>query len=213
MQSPAYMAMMGSAPAGGVPEIPKPQQGTAYPKKGGIGQNGFGIHPDTTPDQIVDYLLPKFQDVESKGDPTNYIGKSKNIPYGNRTKNTATGLYGYTHDTWGNYKGYPRAMDAPPEIQTEKMKADLALSLAKHGNDPFKVVANHYYPAYASNHMKWEAPIPHNSKDTPPMTVHQYVNKIFNAGSTPAGAKFAKYWQGVNPSGQSNNNQASLQLP
>ncbi len=39
---------------------------------------------------------------------------------------TASGGLGFLDSTWNNYKGYPRAMDAPWEIQLERGAADLA---------------------------------------------------------------------------------------
>lgn len=208
----SMMALMGGPPMGGVPEVQtksqQPQPG--YPAGDRMhtpyGQNGFGLHPDTTPNDMVDYLMPKVKSVESSGDPTNYIGKSKNLPYDPK-RGSASGLFGYQPDTWGNYKGYPRAMDAPPEIQEEKFRKDMSAALLKFGGDPFKAVANHYYPAHAHDPTKWDTTIPGAG------TVNGYLGKVFNAGPDKAGDRHARYIQGANANRQSTNNQTSVQLP
>lgn len=195
--APPAASPVASVPPSGAFQGPSSLPPNLQPRA--IGQNGFGIHPDVTVDELVDHLLPKFRDVESSGDY-----KAKN-PAPNAT---ASGAYGYTNDRWGNYKGYPRAMDAPPEIQDEKMRQDLLNSLQRFGNDPYKAVANHYYPAHARDPTKWDTPIPGKyGKPTNAMTVNQYVQKIFPS------ERVARYLQGVNPSRSSGNNQASLQLP
>lgn len=208
-----------NAPRGLPPPISQQVPQQAYPTQKGIGPNGFGIHPDTTPNDIVDYLLPKFKAVESGGDPKNYPGKKDRLPY-NHGDSSASGLYQYTEGTWNNYKGYPRAMDAPPEIQEEKMRADLALSLAKHGNDPYKAIANHYQPGLAHNPAVWNDNIKNADgsdlvykSGRKPQTVSEYVHSILQAGDNPAGERFNKYIQGANPHRTGGNNQASVQLP
>jgi hypothetical protein len=204
IQNMMSMASMGQPPAGSQPQISPSQQ--AYPKQSGIGPNGFGIHPDTTQDELVDYLLPKFQQVESSGDPTNYPGKTKHLPYGHG-ESKASGLYQYTPETWANYRGYARAMDAPPEIQTEKMRQDLKAALAKFGNDPYKTIANHLQPSIAHDPTRWSKPLTHSDgtplkykTGTTPPTVSEYVHKILQAGNDKAGGRFHKYLQGINPS-------------
>jgi hypothetical protein len=200
-----YLSMAASGMGAAGAEAPMPQQA---PKQGGIGPNGFGIHPDTTQDELVDYLLPKFQQVESSGDPTNYPGKTRHLPYGSG-ESKASGLYQYTPETWANYKGYARAMDAPPEIQTEKMKQDIKAALTKYGNDPYKTIANHLQPSVAHDPTRWDKPLTH-SNGTPlkyktgtiPPTVSQYVHSILQAGTDKAGSRFHKYLQGINPSRQ-----------
>lgn len=197
------MAMLGQAPVGAAPEIPAPQP--AYPKQGGIGPNGFGLHPDVTQDEIIDYLMPKFESVESSGDPKNYVGKNKHLPY-KAGDSSATGLYQYTESTWNNYKGYPRAMDAPIEIQKEKMRSDLKAALARYGNDPYKAIAHHYQPSLAHDPTQWDNPIVDRhgkvlmyKSGRRPQTVTEYAHAILQAGNDPAGERFEKYLKGVNP--------------
>ncbi len=143
-----------------------------------VGNNGFGVHPEVTHDQIADYLLPKFKQVESSNDYTNYIGKKDKQPFS--MTHTASGGYGYTNGTWNNYAGYPRAMDAPPEVQDRRMKEDLSAALHRFQGDPFKVVANHYYPRWAGDPTKWDQ-VPTNKYGQPipgAQTIRQYIESV-----------------------------------
>jgi hypothetical protein len=173
------------------------------------GPNGFGVHPELTRSEMVDYLLGKVKSVESSGDPTNYIGKADHLPYDPNPKGrgTASGYFGYTHGTWGNYKGYPRAMDAPPEIQEEKFRKDMGDSLVRFGGDPFKSTANHFFPGKAHDPSAWDDEIPNSG------TVNGYLSKVFNAGSDKAGGQHARYIQGANPNRSSNYDKSTAQLP
>lgn len=45
-----------------------------------------------------------------------------------------SGAYQYKNSTWGNYKGYARAMDAPPTIQDEKARIDAQALYDRFGN-------------------------------------------------------------------------------
>lgn len=162
-----------------------------------VGQNGFGIHPDVTHDDIVDYLLPRFRSVESSD---NYKAQHPD------PKMTASGAYGYTDPTWNNFKGFPRALHAPPEIQDERMKQDLTASLARFGGDVFKATANHYYPAYSRDPSKWEDPlVDRYGKPIPKaQTVREYLEKVLPA------ERVARYLQGSDTNGQGSNNRAAL---
>lgn len=50
------------------------------------------------------------------------IGKyeSGNNPTAQNPVSSASGYYQFTNGTWGNYKGYARAKDAPLSVQTER---------------------------------------------------------------------------------------------
>ena len=154
-----------------------------------LGQNGFGVHPNVSHDDIVNYLLPKFKNVESGKPEGNYTAKNPN--------GSASGAYGYIDSTWNHHRGYPRAMDAPPEVQDERMKQDLTQSLSRFGGDPFKVVANHYYPKYASDPTKWSQPIVNSyGKPIPNApTVKDYLAKVLPAD------RVDQYMKGVNTDG------------
>lgn len=139
----------------------------------GIGPNSFGLDPKVTLHHIMDYLLPRVRDLESKGDyksdrSTKYPGQ------------TASGAYQYTDSTWGGYKGYKRAVDAPPEIQDEKARNDFMQRLSEYGNDPFKAAAGHYFPRYAHDPKLWNEPLKDKHGNVIPdsMPVQQYLSKV-----------------------------------
>jgi hypothetical protein len=175
MGSPASLGPPAAPVAAAPPMSPSPMGAPAPPS---VGQNGFGVHPDATHDHLADYLLPKFRDVESSGDYGNYIGKAHSKPQSPGM--TASGAYGYTNSTWNNHGGYARAMDAPPEVQDARMRQDLTKSLARFGGDPFKTVANHYYPKYASDPTKWDdPPVDKYGKPIPgASSVRDYMSKV-----------------------------------
>lgn len=150
-------------------------QPQATPLPSGIGQNGFGVHPEVGHNDIVDYLLPKFRSVESSG---NYQAQHKDYP-----KVTASGAYGYTDGTWNHFQGYPRAKDAPPEVQDARMRQDLLAQLQRFQGDPFKVVAHHYYPKFAHDPTQWNTPLVDNygKPIQNAQTVQQYLEGILPA--------------------------------
>lgn len=145
--------------------------GTKFPNS--LGENGFGVHPGMDIHSIADYLLPKVRSVESSG---NYgADRSKTHP-----GQTASGAYQYIDGTWNGYGGYKRAVEAPANVQDERMKSDLLTHLTAFNGDPFKTVAAHFLPAAAGNPEKWNEPtkdgkgriIPHAP------TVAQYVSSV-----------------------------------
>lgn len=175
MGSPASLGPPAAPVMAQAPMNPSPMGAPAAPS---VGQNGFGLHPDVSHEDLANYLLPKFKDVESSGDYKNYIGKSGGKPQD--PGKTASGAYGYTNGTWNNHGGYARAMDAPPEVQDARMKQDISSSLARFGGDPFKAVANHYYPKYASDPTKWDQP-PSDKYGKPipgASSVRDYIGKV-----------------------------------
>jgi hypothetical protein len=180
-----YLGMMGGggpspmAAHAAMPSMYMPPPAPVAPQPRQVGNNGFGIRQDVTHDDLVNYLMPKFRGVESSG---NYKASRKD-------GGTASGAYGYIDSTWNNYKGFPTAKDAPPEIQDERMKQDLSNSLARFGGDPFKVVASHYYPALASNPAAWDQPIK-NHPDA--MTVKDYVSRVLPPNRVAAYLAHAK---------------------
>ncbi len=146
----------------------------------GIGQNGFGIHPEVAHSDIVDYLLPKFKSAESTN---NYQAQHPEYP-----KYTASGAYGYTDGTWNHFQGFPRAKDAPPVVQDARMKQDLVAQLQRFQGDPFKTVANHYYPKFAHDPAQWDTPLTDrygkpivDKHGKPAQTVKEYLQGILPA--------------------------------
>jgi hypothetical protein len=158
-----------------------PQQGAASPMgvdatpmpTTPMGQNGFGVHSDVSVHDLANYLLPKFRNVESSG---NYAADRAQTHPGQ----TASGAYQYLDSTWNNYKGYKRAVQAPKEIQDERMFNDLVQNLHQFKGDPFKTVANHYFPYYANDPTKWTQPLvdPNGKELQGAQTVKDYISSV-----------------------------------
>jgi len=172
--APAPMA--NTVPVGG-PAPPNPAtaagSGMQAGMDGGIGHNTFGLDPRVNIHHIMDYLLPKVRDLESKGDYK--ADRSAKYP-----GQTASGAYQYTDSTWGGYGGFPRAVDAPPEIQDKKAREDFMSRLSEYGNDPFKAAAGHYFPKYAHDPKLWDQPLKNSKGEVIPnsMPVKDYLNKV-----------------------------------
>ena len=62
----------------------------------------------------IDAFMRALRDVESSG---NYGAVGVPTPWGR-----ATGAYQFLDSTWGNYAGYARAKDAPPEVQDQRAR-------------------------------------------------------------------------------------------
>lgn len=62
----------------------------------------------------IDAFMRALRDVESSGD---YGAIGVPTPWGR-----ATGAYQFLDSTWGNYAGYSRAADAPPEVQDQRAR-------------------------------------------------------------------------------------------
>lgn len=82
-----------------------------------ISVPGSGRTPSTFGNTDLDRFMAALRDVESSG---NYQAIGVPTPWG-----TAKGAYQYLDSTWDNYKGYPNAAAAPPEIQDEKARLDM----------------------------------------------------------------------------------------
>lgn len=100
--------------------------------------------------------------VESHG---NYKAKSK--------WSSASGAYQFIDSTWNNYEGYDRAVYAPARIQDKKMYYTLRWRFWMMGGDWEKVIAGHFYPAWAKDKSKW-----HRSPGGGNPTIWEYVNKV-----------------------------------
>lgn len=81
-------------------------------------------------------FMAAIKQVESGG---NYKIKGPQTKYGQ-----ATGAYQWLDSTWGKYKGFARAADAPPEVQEERALRDFQGLVQKYGGDMRKV-AMHWH--------------------------------------------------------------------
>jgi len=90
-------------------------------------------------------------------------------------KSTASGRYQYINATWNKYGGFASAREAPPEVQDEKMIKDLQARATKYGNDLERVIAAHYYPAWADKPEMWnKAP-----REGQP-TIREYIQRVMS---------------------------------
>jgi hypothetical protein len=103
--------------------------------------------------------------------------------------NTASGAYQYTDGTWNGYGGYAKAMYAPPEVQDRRFAEDLTRRFEKYGGDPFKIIAEHYLPAYAGRPETWTQPVRLKSGTVRP--VASYIRQVIKG--TPLEAEFDAY--------------------
>jgi muramidase (phage lysozyme) len=100
--------------------------------------------------------------IESHG---NYKAKSK--------WSSASGAYQFIDSTWDNYEGYARAVHAPAKIQDKKMYYTLRWRFWIMGGDWEKVIAGHFYPAWAKDKSKWN-----RSPGCGNPTIREYVDKV-----------------------------------
>jgi hypothetical protein len=90
----------------------------------------------TLPRGDVAKLMTAIRSAESGGDYTAHASGS-----------SASGAYQITDGTWGRYKGFAHAADAPRNIQDERAAQLVRQKLASYGGDVRKVVQSWYYPA------------------------------------------------------------------
>lgn len=101
--------------------------------------------------------------------------KETGTDYKSRSQwSSASGAYQYIDSTWNNYEGYARAYLAPKEIQDRRMISELVTNYKRYGRWD-KVIAHHFYPAYADDFSLWDKKIPGNP------TVREYVDGILKA--------------------------------
>ena len=85
---------------------------------------------------------------------------------------SASGAYQFLDTTWGKYKGYLRASDAPKDVQDEKAAQNALAILQKHGNDVKWVPAAWYAGNAGAMKLDWDTVLPGNRS-----SINQYVNK------------------------------------
>ena len=100
---------------------------------------------------------------ESRG---NYKSSSK--------YSSACGAYQYIDSTWNNFQGYKDACAAPKSVQDQRMFNELYIRYDDMNGDWEKVIAAHFYPAWANNKSLWNRR-PGGSYNP---TIWEYVNKV-----------------------------------
>jgi hypothetical protein len=88
---------------------------------------------------------------------------------------TPSGGFQYTQGTWGNYRGYKNAFEAPKEIQLEKVALDLKAALKEFKGDIRLVFMNHFLPLAAKG--RWDRNKIFNPKKNTE-TPNQYADKV-----------------------------------
>lgn len=100
---------------------------------------------------------------------------------------SASGYFQITNSTWGNYKGYAHAIDAPREIQQEKAMALLSGNLKKFGSPELALAA--YFAGAGNSKAKLQSLIDSNQSptagtQTANMGVGSYVRQILGGKTT-----------------------------
>ena len=72
----------------------------------------------------IERILATIRALESGGD---YTARARG--------STASGAYQFLNSTWGGYRGYQRASDAPPAVQDAKAASDVTAILDRHGGN------------------------------------------------------------------------------
>lgn len=86
-----------------------------------------------------DVVMATIRQLESGN---NYTAVNK----GDGVGDWATGAYQFMDTTWANYRGYRRAMDAPPSVQDEKALAMIRDAMARYGDQLLNIPYSWYYP-------------------------------------------------------------------
>ena len=90
-------------------------------------------------------------------------------------KGGASGAYQYIDSTWGNYKGYPKAYLAPPNVQDERALAHVVGILDTWAGDVSMVPVIWYYPRAASDPaLMDQVPLPNAGNR---LTVREYQHR------------------------------------
>jgi hypothetical protein len=113
--------------AGIFPEEDDPRDAIQLPVRDGAAEGPiFASGARGTGPADIDRFMAAIRSVESSG---NY--KAVGVP----TKwGRATGAYQFLDSTWGNYGGYRRAMDAPPEVQDRRARELMEEYYGRFGN-------------------------------------------------------------------------------
>lgn len=88
----------------------------------------------------------------------------------------ASGAYQYIDSTWARYKGYVKAMHAPPAIQDERAAIDASRDFNKH-HDWGAVATIHFTGHYVSPTDPKYDQVPGHSSN---ITIRAYVDRLFS---------------------------------
>jgi hypothetical protein len=93
-------------------------------------------------------------------------------------RGNASGAYQYIASTWNNYRGFPHAYLAPPEVQDERALADVQAILARWKGDVSMVPVIWYYPKAATDPaLMDQVPVPSAGNR---LTVREYQHRWLN---------------------------------
>lgn len=112
-------------------DLSRPEE-LAAQTQAGAGASATGGTGTGAGDDPLARFMTAIKAVESGGrvyGQQDYKAVGLSTPYGQ-----ATGAYQWLDSTWNNYKGYRRAMDAPPAVQEERARRDMQSMYAKYGD-------------------------------------------------------------------------------
>jgi D-alanyl-D-alanine carboxypeptidase/Transglycosylase-like domain len=118
--------------------------------------------------------------------------ESSNNYQADTASGSASGAYQFTNETWGHFRGYARAVNAPPGIQDERAAIAVGAVLQKYGLEAVPV--SWYWPLALRN-PSWMDRIPRPDYGNT-LTVRQYQQKWLAAY---AGIANGIYGGGVGP--------------
>lgn len=91
--------------------------------------------PPLRPAQSGNYVPPNME--ENLACIARHENRSGNPALDHGTSGSASGLFGYVDGTWNNYGGYPRALNAPAEVQWRRAREDYQRGIRQiHQNWP-----------------------------------------------------------------------------
>ncbi len=110
----------------------------------------------------VDQILAAISGIESGG---NYTAKSKS--------STASGKYQWIDGTWNKYGGYDHAWQAPPAVQEQRAREDMARKLRQYGGDVRSAIMSWFLPAAVGN-----PGVANKVPKANTISPNQYANKV-----------------------------------
>lgn len=134
--------------------------------------------PPMTLTEKVERALKTIRTMESGG---NYTAKNAH--------SSASGAYQFLDTTWARFGGYARACEAPPEVQDQKARGNVAKILRDHHDDVQWVPAVWYAGPAGAMKIDWSTVVAPEAGNK--STIRQYVDKwmaVYNKLGKPGGA-------------------------